>query len=64
MNDTVKTLGLLLAIASPIIAAGIVLEKVDRAKEDIMRNQDSDANQWRQITELRVKVAKLEVTCQ
>ena len=60
-SDLAKTLGILLAIASPVIAAGIVLEKVDRAKTDIMRNQDSDADQWRQITALRVQVAKLEV---
>jgi hypothetical protein len=63
VNETIKTFGLLLAIASPVIAAGIVLEKVDRAKEDIIRNADSDAAQWRHIGNLRVQVGKLEEKC-
>jgi hypothetical protein len=63
-NDIIKTLAVLLAIASPIIAAGIVLERVDRAKDDILRNQDSDGKQWQLINQLRVQVGKLQVSSQ
>lgn len=59
-NDALKNMGLLLAILSPLLAAGVVLERVDRAKDDIIRNQDSDAKQWIEITKLRVEVGRLD----
>lgn len=58
--DALKTLGVALAILSPILAAGVVLERVDRAKDDIIRNQDSDAQQWRKINKNEVLAARLD----
>jgi len=60
MSEWIKNLLLLLAIAAPVVSAGIVLEKVDRAASDINRNSDSDARQWQEITKNKVLAAVLD----
>ena len=52
--------GLLLAIASPLVAVGILVGQIDRAKDDIIRNADSDARQWQEIVKTKVLTARLD----
>ena len=60
MTEWAKNLLLMVAIAAPIVSAGVILEKVDRAKSDIFRNSDSDARQWQEITKNKVLAARLD----
>ena len=73
--DVLKVVGLMLAIIAPIGAGLVTIGKIERAETDVINritsaiqdiedNRDSDARQWQLITQLRVDMAKLQVSSQ